>query len=171
MYVVEIVVRLIVSVESTVVVAAAVSIKVVENKLTLVNVTAASVSVAEAVTVLVLQWGQSDSLMFAKRQDYTVAGVIVLKKKEEQSAAAEDGEGKAALAMTARRQLLREQVGLMVCEKTGGRANPKALPQRAAKTTWVRMMQVLKDKIRIDQSEDTKPKQRSWKGTKLSLLP
>ena len=54
MYVVEIVVRLIVSVESTVVVAAAVSIKVVENKLTLVNVTAASVSVTEAVTVLVL---------------------------------------------------------------------------------------------------------------------
>jgi hypothetical protein len=54
MYVVEIDVRLIVSVESTVVVAAAVSIKVVENKLTLVNVTAASVSVTEAVTVLVL---------------------------------------------------------------------------------------------------------------------
>ncbi len=52
--------------------------------------------------------------MFAKRQVYTVAGVIVLSKKDEQSAAAEDGEGEAALAMTARRQLSRAQVGLMV---------------------------------------------------------
>jgi len=71
--------------------------------------------------------------MVAKCQVYTVAGVIVFKKKEEQSAAAEDGEGKTALAITARRQLSRAQVGLIVA--TGGRANPKVLPQRAAKTT------------------------------------
>ncbi len=86
--------------------------------------------------MLVLQFGQSDSPMLAKRQVYTVAGVIVLKKKEEQSAAAENGEGKAALAVTARRQLSRAQVGLIVSEKAGGRVNlPKAIPQSAAKTT------------------------------------
>jgi hypothetical protein len=134
-YVVEVVVRPNVSVESTGVVAATVSTKVVENRLTLVNVTAASVSVTEAVMVLVLQRGQPDSPILAKRQIYIVAGVIVPKKKEEQSATAEDGEGKAALAMTARRQLSRAQVGLIVSEKRGGRANTKALPQRAAKTS------------------------------------
>ena len=73
--------------------------------------------------------------MLAQRQVYTVAGVIVFKKKEEQSTAAEYVDGKAALAMNARRQLSRKQVGLIVSEKTGGRANPKVLPQKAAKTT------------------------------------
>jgi hypothetical protein len=46
--VVEVVVTPYMSVENTVVVAAAVSTKVVDNKLVLVKVTAASVSVAEA---------------------------------------------------------------------------------------------------------------------------
>jgi hypothetical protein len=60
-------------------------------------------------------------------QTYTVAGVTVFKKNEEQSAAAEDGEGAAPLAMTARRQLSRAHVGLIVSEKAVS-VLPKALP-------------------------------------------